>query len=74
MGYSFFDGGWHHPKASGAAIRYEPRETVQEFGSEKSQALVAHATDSGQMTGHPEAIYLPDLSWFSVKWRRGVLR
>ena len=57
MGYSFFDSGWHHPEASGADNRYEPGETVQESGSEKSQAPVTHAIDSGRMTSNP---YLTD--------------
>jgi hypothetical protein len=58
MGYSFFDSGWHHPEASGAANRYEPGETVQESGSEKSQAPVTHAIDSGRMTGYAEVTEL----------------
>jgi hypothetical protein len=60
MGYSFSDSGWHHPEASGAANRYEPRETVQESGSEKSQAPVTHAIDSGRITGNPEVIHLAE--------------
>jgi len=58
MGYSFFDSGWHHPEASGAANRYEPGETVQESGSEKSQAPVTHAIDSGRMTSNSDVTRL----------------
>ena len=60
MGYSFFDSGWHHPEASGAANRYEPGETVQESGSEKSQAPVTHAIDSGRMTGDSSLILVTE--------------